>query len=230
MSSRSLTDLLAPLTPPPKVLSPAPASLWRRLLGHAWRWNPLLYHALKAAQVLGAELTAGQGKANLLPGQAPAEAWAELKSGYLERQRALLVDLLRRTMTEDPADAPSEEPTPWEQDPNPQLRDDHERWVTLLTWAWSEEDQDPFWALHAARDFGARILDGKDGHWRVEMGQAGYDAWDQIDRELLKPNREAIERLLRLAELGTEGPPDEAARVAARFDEQNRAKQQRLAL
>lgn len=225
MPDKSLTELLAPLTPAPRVLPSDTGSLWQRLLGHAWRWNPPLYHFLKAAQVTGAELMAGQGKANLNQGQVPMETWARLKR-FLEPHRALLVDLLRRTMMEDPADALADQPTPYDEDPSPRLCEDHERWVVLLTRAWREEDRDPFGALHTARTFGAKLLDDKDGGWRVEMGRVGYQLWDEIRRDLLMPNKDAITRLLRLASLGAEASPEEADR----FEEQNRANQQRLAL
>ena len=184
--------------------------LWTRLLGHAKRWDMILYHALRAARAIGANLAPGQGKASLTAGRAPAAEWAELRAGHLEPRRELLVDLLRRTMTEDPADAPADEPTPYEQDPRRDLAEDHAAWVTLLTSAWRLENQEPFWALHTARICGAKLRHDQQGRLQVVMGQMGWQTWNEV-RDDLAPHREVIATLLLQMNRGAGGPPSRAA-------------------
>lgn len=206
------------------------AALWKRLLGHAWRWNPFLYHALVSAQAWGAQLAEGQGKASLTAGRAPAEEWHQLRSKFLEPHRALLVDLLRRTMTEDPEDAPKDEPTPWEQDPRPDMAEDHEFWVAVLTTAWHQDDRGPFWALCNSRGCGAKLRRDREGRLQVVMGNMAYATWDELRSDFLGPHKDAITGILLRGSLGTEAPPAETARVAERFEAEERAKQQSLAL
>ncbi len=210
MSERSLAELMAPLTPPAKILSLDSAALWARLLGHAKRWDMILYHALAAARAIGADLAPGQGKASLTAGRAPAAEWAELRAQSLEPHRTLLVDLLRRTMIEDPTDAPVDQPTPYEQDPRRDLAEDHATWVTLLTSAWRLENQGAFWTLHIARICGAKLRPDQQGRLQVVMGQMSWQAWNEV-RDDLAPHREMIARLLLQMERGAGASPGQAA-------------------
>lgn len=102
-------------------------------------------------------------------------------------------------------------------DPRPDLKEDHELWIRVLTEAYWYCQGDPrleqlYSTLHGLRCGGARVQRMPAGNLKLLPGEWKEDEWKQITAKYLGPYKEEVKAILMLAqatEVKIENLPEE---------------------
>ncbi|GEA17767.1 hypothetical protein [Moorella sp. E306M] len=90
-------------------------------------------------------------------------------------------------------------------DPRPDLAEDHELWIRVLTEAYWYCQGDPkleqlYSTLHGIRCGGARVQEMPTGNLKLLPGEWKEDEWRQVTAKYLGPYKEEVKAILMLAQ------------------------------